>query len=59
MIVYEEYVVKAICKNVRVCLGGLDGFIAIRIALSFACRMFWYLGSFPEILGVDVGAIHA
>jgi hypothetical protein len=55
MIIYEEYVVKAICKNVYVCLGVLDDFIAIRIALSFARRMLWYLSSFSDIWVLMLG----
>ena len=55
MIIYEEYVVKAICKNLCVCLGVLDDFIAIRIALSFARRMFWYMSSFSDIWVLMLG----
>ena len=40
------YFVKAIHKNVFVCLGV---FLAIMIALSFACRMFWYLGCLSDL----------
>ena len=35
MVIYEEYVVKAICEYVCFCLGGLNGFYYDEDSIEF------------------------